>query len=293
MKKTYFLAPTRDSHPSGPIALGNLIKDPRAPEIALNDLKSDTVRRLVEESIVTSEIDATRELTSGINVKPSVWASFLSGLGPGGDLGLDVKHEKGVAFNIAKLTTRTINPSMAAIKAIFQEPEVQDAIKDSRFRANLYIITGIQIAHGAEYLVSKTRERGGHLHGTVDLTPVSAPVSIGAGVEISRSKGQTSGGLIQSDFVFAYSLREILYKRKKAEEQKTVAKGDLWGHDQPETKAPERQDDDEGVTAELSGLKEDDPDLPEYWDLETGDGLDYDGNVCQYVRVEGGDEEED
>jgi hypothetical protein len=38
--------------------------------------------------------------------------------------------------------------------------------------------------------------------------------------------------------------------------------------------------------AELAGLKGEDPELPEHWDLEVEGGLDLDGEECQIVRVD-------
>jgi len=54
----------------------------------------------------------------------------------------DRNKEDGLSYTIPRLSTRTINPSLADIRAIFAEQQVQGAIRDSAFTANLYLIVG-------------------------------------------------------------------------------------------------------------------------------------------------------
>lgn len=66
-RKVYFLAPTRNSPPDGPIALGNVIVDPRSPEIALNSRLSEAVSNMhthIHETVEFNQSDCL-ELSSG------------------------------------------------------------------------------------------------------------------------------------------------------------------------------------------------------------------------------------
>ncbi|KAK0643854.1 hypothetical protein B0T16DRAFT_459954 [Cercophora newfieldiana] len=282
MKRTYFLVPTRDYSPSGAIALGNLIKTPRSPEFPLNDPGSETVRKLVASALTITETDAKRETKTSSSVKPSIWTSFLSGIGPGIDLGLDKTKVDGLSYSIPRLSTRTINPTLADIRAIFAEEQVQDGIRDSRFTTNLYLIVGVQIAHGAEYLSSSLRGNGGGAHLAVDLAATGVPLTAGVGAEATKSREEVVGGKIEDDFVFAYSLREVLYRRKNVVEQRQPSlMGDLMSafSGRPVTKDVEFE-------AEFSGLKEDDEDLLQYWDWKTEDVADLDGELCEVVHVD-------
>ncbi|SPQ17718.1 a1942bb3-b0b4-42fa-909b-f55ff22be790 [Thermothielavioides terrestris] len=267
-KRTYFLAPSRDQAPTGAIALGNLIKSPRSPEFPLNDPKSPTVTRLQSTATVISETNATRTLSAKFSVQRSVFASFLQGiLG-----GQDPVH-------------------LELLAALFAEPSVQAALRDSRFTANLYLVTAVQIAHGADYVVARARRRGTHVHLAADLLgPSAGTVPAGAGVQadVGGAAHVRSAGTVEGPFVFAYSLREVLYRRKTVTEQRRArVKGDLYGIGEKAVRPVETGDAE--YVAELAGLKDEDPELPGQWDLDVESGLDMDGSECQIVRVDIGD----
>lgn len=297
LKRTYFLAPTRDSPPDGPIALGNLITDPRSPESPLNNPASEATLRLLEDSppYDSEECDVLRQVGSSVRVKPSVWSTFLAGaIGP--SLGMTRDKENNAAYAISRLSTRRIHPDMKTVQALFQEDDVQMAIRDSRFRANLYLIDGIQIAHGVEYKLGETRELGVDLGLSADLTAAGAPgVTAGVGVEARKASTAGSSGRISSDFVFAYSLREITYRRKRVERQTRMSGGDLMSTDERrlrEHARPGTTEDGVDGQAEFLCLKEDNPDLPQYWDCESRDVVGLDGAICQAVLVGDADEED-
>ncbi|KAK4449811.1 hypothetical protein QBC34DRAFT_404021 [Podospora aff. communis PSN243] len=285
MKKTYFLVPTRDFSPSGAIALGNLIKSPRSPEFPLNDANSATLQKLSASAITISETDAHRETSSASSLKPTIWAYFLSGIGPGVEFNLDKTKQENLSYIIPRLSTRVINPSLADIGAIFAERQVQDAIRDSRFATNLYLIVGVQIAHGAEYVRSRKRGSGVGANVSADLAAVEAPVTAGLGAEAAKSREEAAHGKVVDDFVFAYSLREVLYRRKKVTEQRqSRVEGDLMGHELSEKSATSRVV-EQKFEAEFVGLK-DGEDLGESWDWPTQAVADVDGTECQVVHVE-------
>ncbi|KAK4151790.1 hypothetical protein C8A00DRAFT_16834 [Chaetomidium leptoderma] len=294
-KKTYFLAPTRDQAPTGAIALGNLINSPRTPEFPLNDPKSPTTKLLLSTATLIPELDATRSVSTKLSIQRSVFVSFLWGLlGQNPiELGLGISKEDTGTYKIPRLETRTINPSLADVGALFAEPAVQDAIRDSRFTANLYMITGLQIAHGAEYVVSRARARGARVHLVADLTAATGgvPVGVGVGTELTRETKGQSAGKVEGAFVLAYSLREVLYKRKTLTGQRRAkAEGDLYGDGEKKAKVKEAELEFE---AELAGLKDEDPELPEHWGLDVENGLDLDGAECQIVRLDADTDDDD
>ncbi|KAL2141764.1 hypothetical protein VTI28DRAFT_2020 [Corynascus sepedonium] len=298
-RRTYFLAPTRDQPPTGAIALGNLIVSPREPDFPLNDPNSPTAERLRATATVIPELDATRSTASKLSLRPTVFLTFLWGLLGGQnpvELGFELSREHAASYRIPRLETRTIHPSMTEVAALFAEDRVQNALRDSRFEASLYLVTGVQIAtHGAEYVVRAARERGVHLHLIADL-PVAAaaaavgaaPVGAGAGVEVSTDDSGRSTGRIENAFVLAYSLREVLYRRKKITGQRRPrVQGDLYAvHGQGPKGNKVAEEEVVEFEAELAGLKEEDPELPEYWDLPAEIGNGPDGKDCQIVRID-------
>lgn len=124
-----------------------------------------------------------------------------------------------------------------------------------------------------------------------DLTAVAGgvPVGVGAGVDVVRETRGLARGRVEGAFVLAYCLREVVYRRRTVTGQRRArVEGDLYG---------ERGEVGKGVVdwegeevefeVELAGLKGEDPELPEQWDLEVESGLDVDGTECQVVRVDG------
>lgn len=227
MSKTYFLVPTRDTPPSGPIFLGSIITSPRSPELSINSKKSALLSTLeVQETTLK---DSSRHLSLGSKGKTGIWAEFIGGMGIGGELSTTWENTSTSTYKFAELVTRTISPSLGEIQAIFQGQDVQSCIKDSRFRDNLYIITGVKIAKGANVVIEKVRARGGNLNFGVDATPLGVPIKVGPDIEVSKEAGQGLEERHEDAFVFAYRLREIKYRRKVVEKQTEYLKGDLMG----------------------------------------------------------------
>ncbi|KAK3903548.1 hypothetical protein C8A05DRAFT_43243 [Staphylotrichum tortipilum] len=290
-KKTYFLAPTRDFSPTtGAIRLGNLIQSPRTPDFPLNSPTSPTLTQLLTTATTTPESNALRTLTTYSTLHPSLFTSLLSSLGIPSPLSLTLFLSKSShstqSYKIPLLETRTIYPTIADLTALFTEPAVQSALRDSRFEANLYIITGVQVASkGTEYTITSKKDKGGGVEVGVDVgllagTPRSEVAETGS----ACGRG---GGTVEGGFVLAYSLREVVYKRKRVTGQRRGRKeGDLFGVGGGRRQEKEEVGEEE-FEAELAGLKEEDGELAEQWSLEAEVGVDLEGEECLIVRVDG------
>jgi hypothetical protein len=282
--KVYFIPPTRHTAPNGPIALGNIIKDPRAPELIINDPDSEGVLKLASKFHEVDETSAATFVNQGTNLKGGVFAKFLEGFSL--DTGAHSTKEASIAYNFDKLTIQSISPSLGEIKTIFDEPAVQDAIKNSILNARVFMITAIQVAYGADVIASTIKDRGGFLHFRADLTPAGAPVNVGAAMEASKKDGQIFSSRIseKTPFVVAYRLREIVYRRSKVREQKEVTNGDLMGTDGG--KADKKMAEDPSTyVADVSALRDEDPKLPKMWELNPTATVDEEGEECHVVVV--------
>ncbi|KAK8084721.1 major facilitator superfamily MFS-1 [Apiospora hydei] len=193
--------------PDGPIALGNIISDPRSPEIAINFSTPATTSALgnlvVHEAV---ELDQTRTLDNSNNVQPSVWAKFLSGLVPGlgdigGEAGVRAASGSTSSYSFEKIVTREIFPDLETVRTAFGDEQVQQSIKKRHWQLSVFMITGVQIAYGAEVLLNRARERGVYFQTGVDLTAATggvAPVSVGAGLDTSSTSSQSLSTKYQS-----------------------------------------------------------------------------------------------
>jgi hypothetical protein len=82
-KKTFFLCPTWDYHPDGPIQLGNIILSPSTPAEALNNPESlpPTQDTLFPPTTKTSVTWSKEKLQSGRYGLWTEFLSFITGLG--------------------------------------------------------------------------------------------------------------------------------------------------------------------------------------------------------------------
>lgn len=269
--KMYWLAPARHSTPLGAIALGNIIKDPRQPEIALNDPDSAAVKKLAAKAVPVDETRTFHCLTEGGSVRGNVLARLLDRFEAGAGVGHN--HDTSAIYQIDKMTTQSINPTLSDIRAVFNEPPVQAAVRNSFFRANVYMIVGIRIVYGADVFASTVRAAGGFLHFRADLSAPAAgglpPVSLGAALEAARSSGKILATRVsdKTPFVLAYRLREIAYASRKVREQREIA-GDMFHHDDEE----QLQVQGEGASdlvAVATVMLDEDPTLPQSYGVQT------------------------
>lgn len=288
----YFLAPTRHLPPNGPVALGNIVSDPRAPEIALNSTVPQAIRGLKVHE--TTELSQSRSLGQSTIIRPSVWAKFVDATGNvniGTDFASNFSSGSSSSYAFDKIVTQEIFPDLEAVRAIFSDQQVQDSIKNSRWQSSAFMIVGLQIAYGAEVVVTADRERGIQLQTGVDLTPASIPISVGAGLDFSKTPSESLSTRYADPFIFAYRLRQIMYRRKKVTEQKLYDKGDLFG-DKEDVLIRKEEEEEEVFEAQLGGLEDEDEELPGMFDLRTEEaGEDGENILVAYPHL--GDDDSD
>lgn len=275
----YFLAPARHSTPLGAIALGNIIKDPREPEIALNDTNSEAVKKLAAKAVAVDETNAFHYMTEGSNVRANVMARALESFGAGA--GVHRSSDVTSLYKIDKMKTYSVSPSFGEVKEIFNEPAVQEGLRNSFFEANVFMITSIRVVYGAEVFASTIREAGGYLFMRADLTPTGAPVDLEAAAEAGKKRGEilTTHVSDQTPFVLAYRLREISFRRKQVKAQRD-AEGDVLDAHEEEVAVLPKEDMSDYV-ADMTEFAEEDLDVPERLGIPTAVGEDVDGSEVQ------------
>lgn len=284
LQKTYFLAPARHSTPLGVISLGNMIEDPRSPEIALNDVTSLALKALAAKANAIEETDTFSYMSEGSNVKASVMAKVLEGFGTiGGGAGLIRTNDMSSIYKIDKMSTLSISPTLDEVKKIFSESSIQGNLRNRFFKSSVYMITSIRVVYGAEAFSSTVRAAGGFLHFAADLTPSGVPLNIGSTLEAAKSDGQMMSTKVsdKTPFVLAYRVREITYKAVKVIGQKTI-NGDILGVDYSSDEEEEEEEDLADHFADVEWLDDEDPELPLYLPgIQTLSGVDADGMGVQ------------
>lgn len=227
-RKCYFLAPTRNNPPEGPIRLGNILASPKSPEDPINTKPFE----IEPASVYThNEYDwsLVRDKDSGFEF--GIWASFLQLIfGIGGAVAASWTSSHSADWKCKKLCTVEFTPTQAFVSEIVQNQDVRDYLIDS-FHKKIYMITGLKIASGASAVVKATKERGLNLHIGFDGTSLGIPLSAGPYSNIARKTEEQESFGNADDFVFAFRLRQIKVKAKGKVQHKAFTDGAFFDID--------------------------------------------------------------
>lgn len=224
--KTYFLAPSWDYPPNGPIKLGNIISSPLKAAEPLN----------IATCKDPEEVDLNPPFKIGVTWskekqragKFGVWTEFLSFLGFGVDVGTsyDTQIEETYAFD--RMDTKEFLPTPAYLAESIRDPAVARFLDKSRLRKSLYMITGIKTVAGAKAKRSVHSTRAGEIKVGHDGTFTGAPVYFGPEMVLSRKDKEVAAFHGSSDFVFAFRVRKITVKRGQEISSDDYTKGALY-----------------------------------------------------------------
>jgi len=222
---SYVLAPTLDT-PDGPIALGNIIRDPKVPDERDNGREPAAIPNISQAFKYNYHVDAT---TSG-RQSGAFLASFLSTLGIGGDItsrhSSSNSHSFSFSFSVKVLETRKFNPSSDYIEAALHDPNVVTYIMSGTLRRRpMYMITGIMVARGASAVIQHLQERRIYVQVGVNANAAGLPLEVEPKVDVSSDSKKSVAFDDSCDFVLAYRLRKIVVSRKDDVTSKHYTKG--------------------------------------------------------------------
>ena len=260
-RKTYFLAPTRDSPPGGPIALGNIIASPQQAEKPITAALPIDPDVMSVSSYQESNWKLMLEKHRGGSI--GLWGSFLQVLGAGGDLGFSHQLSDTRTYQFDRLETQTFWPSEQYVEASVTAKPVQDFLKSKRFFHNVYMVTSIKTAYGASAARTLMRNRGVYVTLGVDGATAGIPISGGPQADLGWGTIESSSFQRESGFVFAFRLREICYTTRRGVRQGEYVKGAFFGLEDSaldEVPVGGQADDEEEAETEfdLMGLADED-----------------------------------
>lgn len=179
--RSWLITRSTDFAPNGTLQLGQILLDPLSPQSILFH-HVDTPQVPIE-STTWQNVRSRRTETSSTSVEVPL-PSHLSHVKAG------ISSEKALDLHVDRLVSMVITPSSQYIQTVIQKPEVKEAIRRFRFRAKLYMVTGVRVAEGVR------------LESPIGLGDGKVP---GLGAVASRDS---------SPFVMAYRLHEIAFSTK-------------------------------------------------------------------------------
>ena len=226
-KKCYFIAPTRDCPPDGPIQLGSIIPVPVRADEPVN---VNAPIPIPAASIFKHEergYSFTKDRKIGGHL--GIWASFLMQvLGIGGDVETSGSNSKNDEWACDTLSTLWFTPTTDYIKQSIRDPGVESFLIENEVylgRDTLYMVTGLKIAYGASATRKRAKERGINLHLGVDGTNSGVPVSGGPNIGVDKSTKEKESFEDADPFVFAFRLRQIKIKSADEIKHKGLTRG--------------------------------------------------------------------
>ncbi|KAH8889150.1 hypothetical protein GQ53DRAFT_748573 [Thozetella sp. PMI_491] len=220
-KKTYIRAPNDDYAPNNNIRLGCIWSDPRDPGSFVGPplpIPDDIQVNHTFKS--TWNIDLGRESSGQVGF----WAKIAQ-LPVRAGVGANWNDTKDGVYKIPKMDTYSIEPTLKYVQ------DSIDFISSETIKKgyNLYMITGVKIARGGEGSNKEAQSFGTKLEIGIDSSATIMPVKAIQQVNYSKSTRNHQSFASTGDFVFAYRVREIIYK-KKTLKTREYNKGAVMGH---------------------------------------------------------------
>lgn len=224
--KSYFLSPSWDYPPNGPIQLGKIVMSPARVTQALN---TDTLKAPPSDSLMSShKASVTWSKQKQRAGKYGVWTEFPSCLGLGINIGVHNDKTLEDTFSFDRMGTTEFTPSDTYLQESMRSPSTLRYLEKSRYRKPIYMITGIKAVSGARAKTIHSSGKGGKLGATVDGLLTGAPVSVGPELEVERTDKTVNAFEGSSDFVFAFRVRRIMVDKNGEMKQKDFTKGALY-----------------------------------------------------------------
>lgn len=203
----YIRAPSLDYEPDKAIRLGHVWRNPRDPGSFCGQPLA-----IPREMETNHTYKAPWSIGRGRSTRGSVgvWAKFLQAVGVTAQASFNWNNADDMSHTFARLDTYSIEPTPEYLGASIEAAVAVDAVKKGE---RLYMITGVKVARGAVGTIFSSRTVGAR--GRVGAGGASQGVDAEGGPYFDASRSEYSGVSYgeSSDFVFAYRVREILYRR--------------------------------------------------------------------------------
>jgi hypothetical protein len=256
MKKTYILLRNTDYTPTGPFRLGSLLSEPAVPESLIEN--SYPIPFPPGMPVQTSSLADFKTSSSLENSgKYGIFAKFLSTLGISADVNYEHQSKHSREINAERLETQFITPTREYLDMIMNDSAVQAFVQEQRFRANVYVVTGLRVALGVAS-GSESEEVSGAVQVSVSVDATTAtgiPVQAGPNIGIERGMKREVGWGAGEDFVYAYRVKEVKYSVMRGRVVSKDVKGDLYSIGGKKVmKEDGNKDVEDGVTLEVQDV---------------------------------------
>ncbi|KAK2882510.1 hypothetical protein FQN49_000276 [Arthroderma sp. PD_2] len=222
--KNYFLAPSWDYRPDGPISIGNIVRGPKKLTPALYSHPYHYTETRIYKSF-KEDFEWSYDKSMGVSL--GIWAQFLKFLGFAVDMEVKSNNFNQKILQFERIDTEEIFPDDDFIRKAMATPAVASYLENSRYKKSLYMVVGVKKVTGAAARTIAGKERSHKLEIGRDGTLTGVPASLGPKTGIETSALDTTSFAKSSDFVFAFRLRKVKIRRNNQVEQEDYNRGAL------------------------------------------------------------------
>ncbi len=206
-RRYYFLAPSDNIEPETSIRLGQIITDPRRPDVKIAEPHYIYESQLNAPDVVRPwRWRHRRGNTADLSLSASA-LSLILGAGP--ELGFGHSSNEVLEFAAASLETISFHPDKEYITASMNDAAVLNYLDQHR-GASLYMVTGVKIARSPSVRRIHQQDWGGQLGASADGTAAGAPLSGAALMGLGRVRETEEEHGRPGDIVLAVKINKIV-----------------------------------------------------------------------------------
>ncbi|KAL7916499.1 hypothetical protein GGI35DRAFT_433218 [Trichoderma velutinum] len=213
MSRTYdgwIFTKTRKFASNGRLQIGQVLAKPFQPESVLMPRGPLPVPKDVIVD-VTEDKNVSVSSESDLKVMFRMWAE-LNPVPIAGETNIHVDRSNSASWHFDSLKSQQITPPLTYVQDSMEHGEVPNYVKKWRWDKRVFIVTGVTVAEGATTAVKNARSAGFKASASGDPSGTgSGGLGVTSELKTSSSNEESTGG--SSNFVFAYSVNEVYYRR--------------------------------------------------------------------------------
>lgn len=159
----------------------------------------------------TEDSDVSQSSGHDLKAMFKLWAD-LNPFPVGADTDVKVENSRTLSWHFESLKSTQISPTRQYVQSSMEHGEVPSYLKTFHWDKRVFMVTGVTIAEGAKLVKSDLQSAGAYTSAKADLSGAGLSTAGGAGgLDFKDSSTEKVRGT--SNFVLAYSLNEIFYRK--------------------------------------------------------------------------------
>lgn len=208
-KPTWFLLKSTDYQPGKSLVLGRIVRSANPSEI----VNPGPLPKIKSEIDSVPKFGVSKTISSDRSANVGLWAKFLEIALIGGEASHEEKDK--VTYHVEKLETQLFTPDDDFVSECLEAASVQKHLIGGMFKEKIYMISGLKTATGIRKESTSSKQQDAHFRAKVSGSMAKVPAKVEVSAAASSLNTNSESFDASADFVYAFRLRQIYYKRGK------------------------------------------------------------------------------